>query len=287
MVGLPARGKTHFSRKLTRYLTWLGYHAKVFNIGDKRRKVLGVEETSKAEFFDPKNKGAKKQREMLAEQTLTDVVKFLNSGDGNIAIFDGTNTDIKRRKKIRYVVNTYIPDTDLIFLELVCTDEAQVHKNIIKTKVFSPDFKGWDDEDIISNFKDRIKKYESIYEELSPEKEADGDNIQFIKSINCNDQVISHNIQGYLNLKIMTFLLNLHLEDRPLYLLRHGESEFNVENRIGGDASLTEKGIKFGKLLNEFFEDEKTKIECDKFILNTRTLNRSKQTAAQLDLEKG
>jgi len=101
MVGLPARGKTHISRKLTRYLTWLGYNAKVFNIGDKRRKTLGVQDTAKADFFDPNNKEATKQREQLAEETLTDVVKFLNSKAGNIAIFDGTNTNVKRRKMIK------------------------------------------------------------------------------------------------------------------------------------------------------------------------------------------
>ena len=98
MVGLPARGKTFISRKLTRYLTWLGYNAKVFNIGDKRRKVLGVEDTATTNFFDPENKEGVSQREQVAEDTLTDVVKFLNHGTGNIALFDGTNTTKKRRK---------------------------------------------------------------------------------------------------------------------------------------------------------------------------------------------
>ena len=119
MVGLPARGKTHISRKLTRYLAWLGYNAKVFNIGDKRRKVLGVEDTSQSDFFDPKNKEGNKLREQLAEETLTDVVKFLNNGTGNIAIFDGTNTTKKRRKKIMHCVKTYLPETDFFFLEII------------------------------------------------------------------------------------------------------------------------------------------------------------------------
>ncbi len=98
MVGLPARGKTFISRKVTRYLTWLGYNAKVFNIGDKRRKVLGVEDTAGSKFYDPKNKEGMRLREQLADDTLTDLVKFLNNGTGNIAVFDGTNTTKKRRK---------------------------------------------------------------------------------------------------------------------------------------------------------------------------------------------
>ena len=42
MVGLPARGKTYISRKIARYLTWLGSKAKIFNVGNYRRDVLGA-----------------------------------------------------------------------------------------------------------------------------------------------------------------------------------------------------------------------------------------------------
>lgn len=37
MVGLPARGKTYISRKICRYLNWMGFKSKVFNIGNYRR----------------------------------------------------------------------------------------------------------------------------------------------------------------------------------------------------------------------------------------------------------
>ena len=39
MVGLPARGKTYISKKLCRYLNWIGINTKVFNLGDYRRKL--------------------------------------------------------------------------------------------------------------------------------------------------------------------------------------------------------------------------------------------------------
>jgi hypothetical protein len=42
MVGLPARGKTYCSRKLARYLTWLGSKARIFNVGNYRRDALGA-----------------------------------------------------------------------------------------------------------------------------------------------------------------------------------------------------------------------------------------------------
>jgi 6-phosphofructo-2-kinase/fructose-2,6-biphosphatase 2 len=37
MVGLPARGKSYLSNKLMRYLKWLEYDVKVFNVGQLRR----------------------------------------------------------------------------------------------------------------------------------------------------------------------------------------------------------------------------------------------------------
>lgn len=44
MVGLPARGKSFISKKLCKYLIWLGYNSRVFNIGNYRREVAGTTE---------------------------------------------------------------------------------------------------------------------------------------------------------------------------------------------------------------------------------------------------
>ena len=49
MVGLPARGKSYISKKLCKYLIWLGYEARVFNIGNYRREVAG---TTNVSFFN-------------------------------------------------------------------------------------------------------------------------------------------------------------------------------------------------------------------------------------------
>lgn len=47
---LPARGKTHVSRSLCRYLKWLGVSTKVFSVGNYRRKLMGPIPN---EMFDP------------------------------------------------------------------------------------------------------------------------------------------------------------------------------------------------------------------------------------------
>ena len=53
MVGLPARGKTYLARKIRRYLSWLGYRTRGFNVGEYRRKRLGARQPH--DFFDPDN----------------------------------------------------------------------------------------------------------------------------------------------------------------------------------------------------------------------------------------
>lgn len=42
-------------------------------------------------------------------------------------------------------------------------------------------------------------------------------------------QIIANQINGFLNSRIMFFLSNLHITPRPIWLTRHGESEYNVQ----------------------------------------------------------
>lgn len=44
MVGLPARGKSYLSNRLMRYLRWLEYEVKVFNVGQLRRSKARAEQ---------------------------------------------------------------------------------------------------------------------------------------------------------------------------------------------------------------------------------------------------
>lgn len=49
---LPARGKTHVSRSLCRYLRWLGVATQVFSVGNYRRERLGS--VVSKDMFDPR-----------------------------------------------------------------------------------------------------------------------------------------------------------------------------------------------------------------------------------------
>jgi 6-phosphofructo-2-kinase / fructose-2,6-biphosphatase 4 len=50
-VGLPARGKTHISRALERYLRWCGVKTTVVSLGDYRRKTLGGAQQLPPDYF--------------------------------------------------------------------------------------------------------------------------------------------------------------------------------------------------------------------------------------------
>lgn len=171
----------------------------------------------------------------------------------------------------------------IIWIESICDFEEIIENNILKTKINSPDYKNWEDrEKAAEDFRKRIKEYEKIYETLSLEE--DGLNSSFIKLINQGEKMIIRNVKGYVESKIISYLTNLHTGERPIYFLAHGESEFNKLGLIGGDSSLSEKGLQFCELLKTFFEKElkdfnykeKPQIFCS-------TLKRSIETAEKLD----
>ena len=42
MVGLPARGKSYITKKISRYLNWLQHDTRIFNVGERRRVAAGA-----------------------------------------------------------------------------------------------------------------------------------------------------------------------------------------------------------------------------------------------------
>ncbi|KAH9518895.1 hypothetical protein Btru_008599 [Bulinus truncatus] len=83
MVGLPARGKTYISKKLTRYLNWIGVTTKVFNVGEYRRAK--TDKYRNHDFFRPENKEAQELRSHVAMLALEDAAKYLEEGGGEVA----------------------------------------------------------------------------------------------------------------------------------------------------------------------------------------------------------
>ena len=75
------------------------------------------------------------------------------------------------------------------------------------------------------DFKDRIRKYEEVYEPMQEE------HLSFIKLINQGRRVEINNIHGFLLGRIVQFLSNLHAKHQTIYLSRHGQSEYNFQGK--------------------------------------------------------
>lgn len=172
----------------------------------------------------------------------------------------------------------------LIWIESICTLDEVIERNIFKTKVNSPDYKNWDDtEKAAEDFRKRIKEYEKVYETITTE--GDGEDQAFIQIINQGTEIVMRNIKGYLESKILSYLVNLHTGDRPIYFTRHGESEDNVKSLIGGDAQLSENGVKYSEHLLNFFKSEISDYSYleEGPIVYSSTMRRTIQTADKLN----
>ncbi|GAA6029403.1 hypothetical protein JCM8097_003661 [Rhodosporidiobolus ruineniae] len=284
MVGLPARGKSYLSNKLMRYLLWLEYQ--VFNVGQYRRQIyrkMAEESGHKADqssnFFDASNAEASKARERMASECLEDLIKWLKEG-GNVGIHDATNSTRARRQALYDRIKRE-PGLKLLFIESVCTDPAVIAANIaVKVASGDPDYDGQPPEEAERDFRERIKHYEESYETLDSELDKE---MTWCQMVNVGKQVTVNRIDGYLSSRIAFYLMNLHLTPRSIYFTRHGESQYNVDGQIGGDAPLSEQGEMYMRALPQLIKE---KLGDTPLTVWTSTLRRTIQTASLLPYEK-
>ena len=157
MVGLPARGKSYIVRKLSRYLNWLQYEARVFNVGERRRVRAYVEQSgekaeesrlsrglfsSSAAFFDPTNPDLVLARDRIALETLDELLDWLSGQESSsIGILDATNSTQKRRQTvlshIRRKTGTL---NEVLFIESCCFDQDILEHNF-RLKLNGPDYR--------------------------------------------------------------------------------------------------------------------------------------------------
>nr|XP_055152422.1 6-phosphofructo-2-kinase/fructose-2,6-bisphosphatase 3 isoform X1 [Symphalangus syndactylus] len=253
MVGLPARGKTYISKKLTRYLNWIGVPTKVFNVGEYRREA--VKQYSSYNFFRPDNEEAMKVRKQCALAALRDVKSYLAKEGGQIAVFDATNTTRERRHMILHFAKEN--DFKAFFIESVCDDPTVVASNIMEVKISSPDYKDCNSAEAMDDFMKRISCYEASYQPLDPDK-CDRD-LSLIKVIDVGRRFLVNRVQDHIQSRIVYYLMNIHVQPRTIYLCRHGENEHNLQGRIGGDSGLSSRGKKFASALSKFVEEQNLK----------------------------
>ncbi|XP_023217948.1 6-phosphofructo-2-kinase/fructose-2,6-bisphosphatase-like isoform X1 [Centruroides sculpturatus] len=272
MVGLPARGKTYIARKLTRYLNWIGISTKVFNVGEYRRQA--TEAYKSHEFFNPHNKEAMAIRNKVALDALEDMCKWLEK-NGEVAVYDATNTTFERRKLIYDIVHGKF-GYKLFFVESYCDEPSIIEANIKEVKVHSPDYKGMNKDSALVDFMQRIEHYKKSYQPLNEVYEK---SYSFMQIYNAGQKVVVHRHEGHIQSRVVYYLMNIHIIPRSIYLTRHGESIFNQQGKIGGDADLSERGWEYADALSKFIQEQ----NINQLRVWTSQLKRTMQTASGID----
>ncbi|SPO24856.1 related to 6-phosphofructo-2-kinase [Ustilago trichophora] len=243
-VGLPARGKTHLSHAIERYLTWLGVKSGVFSLGDHRRKVLGGADSIPSDYFvtGPKSGETEALRKRILDEFDDTVIDFFFNQGGQVVVYDANNSIQSRRYAIREKYGKL--GVHVMFLESICTDPKVVEANVRSVKLSSPDYVNWDPEKAMQNYYSRIAGHEKTYEPI------ENPSFPYIKLINVGEQVVVNNIQGYLQSRIVFFLMNIHNRQRTIYLVRAGEAL--VEHLYKADADLSSLGWDYADELAHF-----------------------------------
>lgn len=183
-----------------------------------------------------------KIRSQLAEECLDEAIGWLLQKGGQLAIYDGNNVTKKRRIFIydKLIKNNIQP----LFIEFICTDPVMIMNNILKVKISSKDYNGWNMEDAIKDYKERIERNRIKYETIEDTC------ISFIKMIDAGKQLRINKVEGYLQSKIVYFLINSHIQPRTIYLARAGDSLNEVSYKV--DAPLSEGGKIYAEKLAQF-----------------------------------
>jgi len=161
MVGLPARGKSYLVKMLVRYLSWVGFPTKIFNVGELRRKQ--GQAGAKAEYFADTPE-AMAVREGLALQCQEEMYDWLRAQKGAcVAIFDATNTTRHRRhlltERCKSESDESGNDVSIVFVESICDDPKVLNRNY-EMKLQNADYRGTDPKKAMADFMERVKQYE-------------------------------------------------------------------------------------------------------------------------------
>lgn len=269
MVGLPGRGKTYIANRLCRWLKWKNINTKIFSAGSYRRKLFAKEEMD-YRWFDPSNKKNVEKREQIIDIVYHDIISWLRDR-GKIALLDATNSTTIRRQKLKELFVDY----RLLFVETICDIEDVIARNFFDAKIGNEDYKNKDADVSKIDFYNRIREYKKTYSKLDKYRDYD---TSFVQLYNLGKQILLNNIRDQLFQKISFFLMNLNPATPNIYMTRHGQSEGQLKQIIGGDSDLTVDGVKFSHNLKQFIDEKlhnysKINVMCS-------TLKRSVQTGS-------
>ncbi|KAF5368887.1 hypothetical protein D9758_003107 [Tetrapyrgos nigripes] len=276
-IGLPARGKTHISRSLERYLRWMGVKTQVVSLGDYRRKMLGGAQKLPPDYFTLGEKSAetielRKKVSAGCEQMIWDFFKT-----GQVVIYDANNGTKAARHALAEKFDK--AGIHVIMLESLCDNKEIIEANIRSVKISSPDYRGWNPDEAVKDYYRRIEDHEKYYE---PVEETQW---PYIRILNVGEKIMVNHLKGYLQSRIVFFLMNIHNHYRTIYFARSGQSL--IEHSYKADSDLSPAGWEYAEKLKEFIMERRAKSleqrglnpQDRRLVIWTSTRRRSHHTA--------
>ena len=221
MVGLPARGKSTLAKRIRSGLEQQGIRTAIFNNGELRRMLFGLESGS-AEFFNPDNTRAQRLRDQITHQNMERARAWLDEG-GDVAIIDATNGTVHQRVDL----SATLRDRPVLFIECVNDDPLLLDASI-RRKTRLPEFANMTQEEALESFRKRLAYYESVYTPVR--KERCWIRVDAVDSC-IQDEAPSNDLPYYA--AIRDIISSRWVQD--LYLVRHGETDYNREGLTAGN----------------------------------------------------
>ena len=270
-VGLPARGKTHLSVALARYLRWLGVKTQVFHLGDYRRAHVGPGKDVPEDYFHVNaSPSSVLMRQKILKKCRDDIFHFLNNENGQVAIYDAVNPLAAGRRSLAKEFSKH--DAQTLFIESACDDERIIEENVRSVKISSPDYVGWDEREAVRHYLARMKAKIPHFETMEESE------LNYIKMINAGERILVNNCTfGYLSHRIVFYLLNLHIKSRHTYFARAGTS--SEEDSYKVDANLSGQGLQYAKKMSETLLAHREKEKQAMIENGTSTRRRTVETS--------
>lgn len=101
-----------------------------------------------------------------------------------------------------------------VLAENICDRADIVEANIRSVKISSPDYEGWDPDVAVKAYMQRIQDHERKYETMQTSGGP------FVKIYNVGERLVVNNIKGYLQSRIVFFLMNVHHKKRTIWFAR-------------------------------------------------------------------
>jgi len=262
-LGLPARGKQFMAERLCRYLTFFhGAQCEIFDLSSDKLRTDAAVGDALAAYLEAEDDTATTQLLRSAEGIDDDSLDRLkkNVDSGRIAILDSSDGFETRdrawagtTKSSRYEMAKHLATlrvhVKLLFIEVIVSDERVVRSFLaqrLKAGSTPPPTELQLAQKVAATER-AIRDYGRYY--VTIQDDSSEDDLSYVKLVDYGKKVITNNIRGFLLMQIVKYLSHVHPRPRTVYLSRHGQSEYNAVQKIGGNPGLTNAGEAYAKWL--------------------------------------